>query len=1202
MAENQQKRISGILKPTSSSSRALRRSSSDETLAGVTLVTCRLTSPVNKSSNQLTQPVTNGSRSPPTAPSSMIDVNTPPSLASPQRVKLLPGTSETSLMVPMDMETATTVAPTNETTAPTVSPTNTKAEAKTAATVASPAKRSLFPPYKERFASARSDRAGSAPVNLRPNVLSLKPESPSTARRKGCLADLKASVRSMLPPLATSHKPDETTPSGTPTTVDRGVFTISPPVKGNVSHPLLTQKAVPCEGDPFDQRRKISSASITHPEGEEGDHEPVWQRRLSQLFVPPTDNDLDPEHEAEESSQLLPKSSSALILQKRVTPDSSPSSSPGDQRREPERGRERKRREGVVRKEQGKPKTQSRIIFLDDKYQQQEEEVPAAPKAVVDDIDSDASSSIHTSDEEEEPGGDDYTSWDDTICSNRSAYFKMYYSQRGIIGGNREESKSKALQPSSHNSLSSLIQEKMGKPNTPATKTRAEIGLMVLVVLLFVTIVLGISLTTYFYNLHLLELSIFNCIKFYESPRILEIYNAEWKPLTTVHLGSSLPPNSIPEDCTNYLHYLKRHNYTMPHKRPDDDDYEDMVCLDWTGLAQLQLRKLYAQGDVQCYSVWWGAANEEFKLRDCLKADKEHGVWWGGGEMSEGGFPVTNANIAPERMVTGKLGRDSWGQLLRHTWLSDRASLLTLPESFSGQVSINYENDGQVCLETGPYPSLIAPLPTMEYHLCTAPNVTSLIYFMHQEAVNKRKIVVEASSSLVTHKSYVEENQNTEAPLGHPKAVGHMNVSRKPRKILKEIFKKEVKDRVQERLEHPVWVPWMPPDRPQLTQEAVIEYVESILSKKYGLQGHVLLPPSWQGEPGELEFDPDRFPDPALLAQTLKDKGFHLALTIHPFVSVGASAFNSGTRENLWVRQKNSSLPALTNYDESHPSVVTDFSNPRGTKWFTSRLQHLQKSYKIDRFHLQPADAHALPVFHEYHMPLPGPDSILVYFMASVSAVSPPVSTEGTVTTPMPPTFLTLGTADGSWRGLGTLVPRVLTLAMLGYSLVDVGPIGGIARHGHVPERELYIRWLQVATFLPAMQISVLPHMYDKEVVNLVTEYIEIRKTMVLPRLLQNVSDALELGTPLIHPLALFDPNDTEAAKVHDEWILGEDLLIAPVTERGKRNRNIYLPTGIWKDEIDGNLRRGGRWLKDYKVPLTKTPHFTLKSVEGNAR
>ncbi|XP_069181494.1 myogenesis-regulating glycosidase-like isoform X3 [Procambarus clarkii] len=814
----------------------------------------------------------------------------------------------------------------------------------------------------------------------------------------------------------------------------------------------------------------------------------------------------------------------------------------------------------------------------------------------------DASSSIHTSDEEEEPGGDDYTSWDDTICSNRSAYFKMYYSQRGIIGGNREESKSKALQPSSHNSLSSLIQEKMGKPNTPATKTRAEIGLMVLVVLLFVTIVLGISLTTYFYNLHLLELSIFNCIKFYESPRILEIYNAEWKPLTTVHLGSSLPPNSIPEDCTNYLHYLKRHNYTMPHKRPDDDDYEDMVCLDWTGLAQLQLRKLYAQGDVQCYSVWWGAANEEFKLRDCLKADKEHGVWWGGGEMSEGGFPVTNANIAPERMVTGKLGRDSWGQLLRHTWLSDRASLLTLPESFSGQVSINYENDGQVCLETGPYPSLIAPLPTMEYHLCTAPNVTSLIYFMHQEAVNKRKIVVEASSSLVTHKSYVEENQNTEAPLGHPKAVGHMNVSRKPRKILKEIFKKEVKDRVQERLEHPVWVPWMPPDRPQLTQEAVIEYVESILSKKYGLQGHVLLPPSWQGEPGELEFDPDRFPDPALLAQTLKDKGFHLALTIHPFVSVGASAFNSGTRENLWVRQKNSSLPALTNYDESHPSVVTDFSNPRGTKWFTSRLQHLQKSYKIDRFHLQPADAHALPVFHEYHMPLPGPDSILVYFMASVSAVSPPVSTEGTVTTPMPPTFLTLGTADGSWRGLGTLVPRVLTLAMLGYSLVDVGPIGGIARHGHVPERELYIRWLQVATFLPAMQISVLPHMYDKEVVNLVTEYIEIRKTMVLPRLLQNVSDALELGTPLIHPLALFDPNDTEAAKVHDEWILGEDLLIAPVTERGKRNRNIYLPTGIWKDEIDGNLRRGGRWLKDYKVPLTKTPHFTLKSVEGNAR
>lgn len=70
------------------------------------------------------------------------------------------------------------------------------------------------------------------------------------------------------------------------------------------------------------------------------------------------------------------------------------------------------------------------------------------------------------------------------------------------------------------------------------------------------------------------QLSIFNCIKFYETPRTLEIYDAEWNPVTTAHLGSNLPKNSIPEDCTHYLHYLRKHNYSLPNINLDDEDYE----------------------------------------------------------------------------------------------------------------------------------------------------------------------------------------------------------------------------------------------------------------------------------------------------------------------------------------------------------------------------------------------------------------------------------------------------------------------------------------------------------------------------------------------------------------------------------------------------------------------------------------------------
>ena len=497
----------------------------------------------------------------------------------------------------------------------------------------------------------------------------------------------------------------------------------------------------------------------------------------------------------------------------------------------------------------------------------------------------------------------------------------------------------------------------------------------------------------------------------------------------------------------------------------------DFVCLDWTSLARLQLRKLRAVGEVQCYSVWWVASKEDFTLRDCLQIDDEkYGSWWGGGEMSSGGYPLTNANVPPSHMVTGKLGIDHWGQLLRRSWLSDRASLLALPDRFQGYVSINHESDKQLCIESRPHLHLKSPTPALEYTLCTAPDISTLTNFMYQNAVKRRKIVVESTSGHVNHSNDKEE-------LKVSNKTGSISGTEGPH-TSSEKFGEDTINRVQERIDQPVWVPWMPPDKPTLTQEAVLKYVESIVDQNYGNWGHILLPPSWQGRPGELTFDSKRFPDPDSMVDILEKKGFRLALSIHPFVSVNAPAFSNGTQDGLWVRQSKSQLPALAKYDEVHPSVVTDFSNPKAKEWFSSRLKIIQDKYKIDRFHLKPADAHALPAFHEYNMPLPGPDSVLIHFMASVSSVSPPMSSEGAITPPMPPTFLTLGHADGSWRGLETLVPRVLTLSTLGYSLIDIGVIGGHSEAGHVPERELYIRWLEVATFLPALQVSC-SHIYQ---------------------------------------------------------------------------------------------------------------------------
>ncbi|KAG7159417.1 hypothetical protein Hamer_G004042, partial [Homarus americanus] len=143
-------------------------------------------------------------------------------------------------------------------------------------------------------------RSGSLPVcTSTADNASTKSGSPSTAaKRKNRIAELKTSAMSMLPSLKTSSKTDQVSPLGTPIIGRRGhIFTISTPVTEDVvMRPQpQSQKAVPCEGDPFDQRRKMTSAPNTPRQDEEDDKEPVWQRRLSLLFVPPTENELDTE-------------------------------------------------------------------------------------------------------------------------------------------------------------------------------------------------------------------------------------------------------------------------------------------------------------------------------------------------------------------------------------------------------------------------------------------------------------------------------------------------------------------------------------------------------------------------------------------------------------------------------------------------------------------------------------------------------------------------------------------------------------------------------------------------------------------------------------------------------------------------------------------------------------------------------------------
>lgn len=63
---------------------------------------------------------------------------------------------------------------------------------------------------------------------------------------------------------------------------------------------------------------------------------------------------------------------------------------------------------------------------------------------------------------------------------------------------------------------------------------------------------------------------------------------------------------------------------------------------------------------------------------------------------------------------------------------------------------------------------------------------------------------------------------------------------------------------------------------------------------------------------------------------------------------------------------------------------------------------------------------------------------------------------------------------------------------------------------------------------------------------------------------------------------------------VFTEFLLGDDIIVAPVLVEGQTSRHIYLPRGKWLDKggVNGFVYDGPKWLMDYPAPIEILPYF----------
>lgn len=196
------------------------------------------------------------------------------------------------------------------------------------------------------------------------------------------------------------------------------------------------------------------------------------------------------------------------------------------------------------------------------------------------------------------------------------------------------------------------------------------------------------------------------------------------------------------------------------------------------------------------------------------------------------------------------------------------------------------------------------------------------------------------------------------------------------------------------------------------------------------------------------------------------------------------------------------------------------------------------------------------------------------------------------------------GDEDSTWEAFRHSLHAGISAASCG--IVYWGwDIAGFS--GPVPDAELYLRAVAASTFLPLMQYhsefnhhrtplrdrtpwNIAEQTGEGSVVPVFRRYAHLRNRL-RPYLAEQVRRTISTDRPLLRGLFVDHPRDQAVWEFPRQFQLGDDLLVAPVTEPGVQDWTTYLPEGEWIDAWDGSRHHGGTTVTR-PVPLDIVPVY----------
>lgn len=352
-----------------------------------------------------------------------------------------------------------------------------------------------------------------------------------------------------------------------------------------------------------------------------------------------------------------------------------------------------------------------------------------------------------------------------------------------------------------------------------------------------------------------------------------------------------------------------------------------------------------------------------------------------------------------------------------------------------------------------------------------------------------------------------------------------------------------------------------------------------------------------------------RYPDlPERIAQ-LRAEGIRFLGYVNPYLAIDGAMFGEARDLGLLALRQDSDEPYLVDFGEFDCGIV-DFTNTAAVDWFADRVIG-REMLGIDMSGWMADFGEYLPTDLRLH---DGSDPLLAHnrwpiLWAEVNARA--IAAKGLTGEAL--FFMRAGHSGVQahcpllWAGdqcvdfsrhdgIGTVITAALSAGLVGnaYSHSDVG--GYTSLHGLVRTADLLKRWAELGAFSPVMRTHEGNRPDDNLQVDSNPDILHHFAAMtrvhaaLAPYLRTLCDEAADHGLPLQRPLFLHFPTDACFA-CEDQYLLGPDLLVAPILHEGRAEREVLIPAGDeWVHVWTGDVLAAGR--SEVAAPFGAPPVF----------